>query len=80
MSVEEQVKNIVLNVVDVPESELVPSAKLRSDLGATSVEVVEIVAGLENEFDIEIDDEEVQQIRTFGEIVEFVKAKQAQKS
>lgn len=77
MAVEDQVKKVMLNVVDVAESDLVPEAKLRSDLGATSVEVVEIVAGLENEFDIEITDEEVQEIRTYGQIVDFVKGKVA---
>lgn len=80
MQVEERVRQIMLNVVDVSESELVPDAKLRSDLGATSVEVVEIVAGLENEFDLEISDEEVTQIRTYGEIVDYVQAKLNEKA
>lgn len=75
MQVEQRVQNIFLNVVDVSADELVPEAKLRSDLGASSVEVVEIVAGLENEFDIEISDEEAQAIRTYGEIIDFVKSK-----
>lgn len=75
MQVEQRVKNIFMNVVDASEDELVPEAKLRSDLGASSVEVVEIVAGLENEFDIEISDEEAQSIRTYGEIIDFIKAK-----
>ncbi|CAK9094261.1 Uncharacterized ABC transporter ATP-binding protein TM_0352 [Durusdinium trenchii] len=75
MNVEEKVREIILGIVDVSEDEIKADSKLRSDLGATSVEIVEVVAAIENEFDIDISDEEVQEIRTFGGIVEFVKGK-----
>lgn len=75
MNVEEKVREIILGIVDVSEDEIKTDSKLRSDLGATSVEIVEVVAAIENEFDIDISDEEVQEIRTYGGIVDFVKGK-----
>ena len=75
MNVEEKVREIILGIVDVSEDEIKPDSKLRSDLGATSVEIVEVVAAIENEFDIDVSDEEVQEIRTYGGIVDFVKGK-----
>ncbi|QDV31869.1 Acyl carrier protein [Planctopirus ephydatiae] len=75
MEIESRIKKIILSNVEVPESELVPEAKLRSDLGATSIDMVEIVATLESEFDIDISDEDAQNVRTYGEMVEFVKSK-----
>jgi acyl carrier protein len=77
MDIESRVKKIVLSNIDVAESVLQPDAKLRGDLGATSIDMVEIVASLESEFDIEISDEDAQNVRTFGEIVAFVKSKTA---
>jgi acyl carrier protein len=75
MDIESRIKKIILSNVDVPESELVPEAKLRSDLGATSIDVVEMVATLESEFDIDISDEDAQNVRTYGEMVAYVKSK-----
>lgn len=77
MEIESRVKKIILNNVDVAESVLQPDTKLRSDLGATSIDMVEIVASLESEFDIDIADEEAQNVRTYGEMLEFVKSKVA---
>jgi len=77
MDIESRVKKIVLNNVDVSESVLKPEAKLRSDLGATSIDMVEIVAALEGEFDIDISDDEAQNVRTYGEMLDFIKSKVA---
>jgi acyl carrier protein len=75
MNVEDKVKQIMLDVLDLSEPDLTPDAELRSVLGATSVDVVEILADLENEFDMDLPDEEVRDIRTYGELVAFMKSK-----
>jgi acyl carrier protein len=77
MDIESRVKKIILNNVDVSESALQPDTKLRGDLGATSIDMVEIVASLEGEFDIDISDEEAQTVRTYGEMLDFIKSKVA---
>lgn len=74
MSVEESVKKVLKQNLDVPEETLVSTAALRSELGATSVDLVEILADLENEFNIEITDEQAQQLRTIGDIVKFIES------
>ena len=75
MSVQEKVNKILLDNLDVSESDLVPDAPLRSKLGATSVDLVEILAALENEFDTEITDEEARELRTPGDVVKFIEAR-----
>jgi len=72
MSVEVQVKDILLQILDVDEKDLTPSAHLRQNLKASSVDLVEILAALENEFDIEISDEEAQDLLTVQAIVDYV--------
>jgi len=78
MSVQERVNKILLENLDVSESDLTPDAHLRSTLGATSVDVVEILAALENEFGMEVSNEEIQDLRTVGDIVKFIEARVAQ--
>ena len=75
MSVQEKVNKILLDNLDVSPSDLVPDAPLRSKLGATSVDLVEILAALENEFDMEITDEEARDLRTPGDVVKFIEAR-----
>lgn len=75
MTIEEQVKKILLANLEAPESAITPDAALRSTLGATSVDLVEILADLENAFDLEISEEEAQVLRTPGDIVKFIATK-----
>ena len=76
MTVEQRVKDILLEILDVEEKEIVPTAHLRKDLGASSVDLVEILAALENEFDLEIEDEEAQNhILVVQKIADFIKEK-----
>jgi acyl carrier protein len=74
MSVETKVKQILKQNLEVPDETLVPTAALRSELGATSVDLVEVLADLENEFNIEISDEQAQEMRTIGDIVKFIES------
>jgi acyl carrier protein len=72
MSISVKVKDILLNILDVAEKDIVPKAHLRNDLGATSVDLVEILAALENEFDLEISDEDGQGLLTVRAIIDYV--------
>lgn len=78
MSVPEQVRDILLEILDVKEEEVVPQATLLRDLRASSVDLVEIVAALENEFDVSISDDEATELRSVQAICDFVSAKSAQ--
>ena len=75
MSVQERVKEILMDILDVEEKAIVPDATFITDLGASSVDLVEIIAAVENHFDIEISDEEAQQIRTVRALIDFLKTK-----
>ena len=77
MDVQERIHAILLDILEISEEDLTPDAKLMSDLAASSVDLVEVIAALENEFDLDISDDEAQQIRTVGAIVEFVTRKTA---
>jgi acyl carrier protein len=75
MSIEERVKEILLDILDIDEKNVVPDATFITDLGASSVDLVEIIAAVENHFDIEISDEEAEQIRTVQALIDFLKTK-----
>ena len=77
MALQEKIDEILLDILDISEEDIKPDAQLRRDLGASSVDLVEIVASLENEFDLDISDEEAQEMRTVGAIIEFIQAKAA---
>lgn len=75
-AVEEKVKSIVVNQLGVNEDEVTNEASFVEDLGADSLDIVELVMALEEEFGIEIPDEEAEKIRTVGEAIAFIEAKQ----
>ena len=72
MSIEEQVKGIVVENLGVNMEEVVNSASFVEDLGADSLDTVELVMALEEEFDTEIPDEEAEKITTVQEAIDFV--------
>ena len=74
-AVEEKVKSIVVNQLGVNEEEVTKEASFVEDLGADSLDIVELVMALEEEFGIEIPDEEAEKIRTVGEAIGFIEAK-----
>ena len=59
------------------ESEIMPASVIREDLGADSLDMVEIIMGLEDEFDIEIPDEDAANIKTVAEVVAYIESKLA---
>jgi acyl carrier protein len=69
---EKKVNAIIVERLGVEGSALVPEANLLDDLGADSLDVVELVMALEEEFGIEVPDEDVEGIRTVGDIVTYV--------
>jgi len=79
-TVEEQVKEILLNILDVKPEEIVPTARVIEDLKATSIDIVEIVTALQNTFDVNVTDEEAGKIRTVGDAVDLLKAAIAKKA
>ncbi len=72
----ERVKKIIVDRLGVDESEVTPEASFKDDLGADSLDVVELVMELEDEFELEISDEEAEKINTVGEVVEYIKTHQ----
>jgi len=70
----ERVKRIIVERLGVDEAEVTPEASFKDDLGADSLDVVELVMELEDEFDLEISDEDAEKISTVGEVVEYIKA------
>jgi acyl carrier protein len=75
MSTFERVKKVVVEQLDVAEDEVTPQASFVDDLGADSLDVVELVMGLEEEFDVEIPDEDAEKITTVQEAVEYIDEK-----
>ena len=71
----ERVKKIVAEQLEVAPDEIKPEANFANDLGADSLDVVELVMALEEEFDIEIPDEAAEQIDTVGKAVEHISEK-----
>jgi len=74
-SVEERVKDVIVAQLGVDPSEVKPEASYIDDLGADSLDTVELVMALEEEFGMEIPDEEAEKIKSVGETIEHVKSK-----
>ncbi|GAA4063362.1 MAG TPA: acyl carrier protein [Bacilli bacterium] len=68
----ERVKQIVIDRLDVEEDKVTLDASFQEDLEADSLDVVELVMELEDEFDMEIADEEAEKIETVGDAVEYI--------
>ena len=71
-SVDEKVKQIIVEQLGVDEAEVTPSASFVDDLGADSLDTVELVMAFEEAFDIEIPDEEAEKIRTVKDAVDDI--------
>jgi len=73
MSVEQRVKEIIVEQLGVNESEAKPEAKFVDDLGADSLDLVELVMALEEEYNTEISDEDAEKILTVGDAIDYIK-------
>ena len=75
LSVEEKVKQIVVNQLGVEESSVIGKAKFIEDLGADSLDIVELVMAMEEEFGIEIPDEDAEKLKTVSDVCNYLQAK-----
>ena len=76
MSIEERVKKIIVEQLGVKEEDVKPEASFVEDLGADSLDTVELVMALEEEFDIEIPDEEAEKITTVQSAIDYIQNNQ----
>lgn len=74
-TVDERVKKIIAEQLGVEEEEVTPEAHFVEDLGADSLDTVELVMALEEEFEIEIPDEDAEKILTVGKALDYIKEK-----
>src|SRR5688572_30729086 len=74
-SIEERVKDIIVDQLGVSADQVTPEAKFVEDLGADSLDTVELVMAFEEEFDIEVPDEDAEKLTTVGEAVAYLKGK-----
>ena len=73
-SLEEKVKKIIAEQLSVSEEQITPDASFVEDLGADSLDTVELVMALEEEFEIDIPDEEAEKIVTYKDVLSYIKA------
>ncbi len=72
-SIEERLKRIISEQLGADESQLTPNASFEEDLNADSLDLVELIMSLEEEFGIEISEEDAEKIRTVGDATEYVR-------
>ncbi len=75
MDILDKVKAVVVEKLGVEAEKVTPEARFLEDLGADSLAIVELVMGLEDEFGMEISDEEAENIRTVGDAIKFIQEK-----
>lgn len=68
----ERVKKIIVNELNIPEEKVTLEASLVDDLGADSIDAVEVIMAIEDEFGIEINDEAMKNVQTIGDMVEYI--------
>ena len=71
----DKIKDIIVDQLDVEEDAVTMEASITEDLGADSLDVVDLVMSIEESFDVEIPDEEVENIKTVGDIVKYIENK-----
>ena len=75
MSVAERVKQIIVEQLGVDENQVDPSASFVDDLGADSLDIVELVMAFEEAFDLDIPDEDAEKIKTVKDAIDYIEAK-----
>ncbi len=75
MVADERIKKIIAEQLGVEEEDVVPDASFVEDLGADSLDTVELVMALEEEFDVEIPDEDAEKIQKVSQAIEYIKEK-----
>lgn len=75
MDIEAKVKDIIMNKLGVDAGQVTPQASFTNDLGADSLDTVELVMEFEKEFSVQIPDEDAEKITTVGDAVSYLKGK-----
>jgi len=75
-SIEDRVKDIIVDQLGVNADQVTPEAKFVEDLGADSLDTVELVMAFEEEFDIEVPDEEAEKLQAVGDVISFINSQQ----
>ena len=75
MSLENRVAEIIVEQLGVSREEVVPQASFIDDLGADSLDIVELVMAMEEEFGVEISEEDSEKLQTFGDAIAYLKEK-----
>lgn len=75
MSVEEKMIDIIAEQLSVPKEKVVPTASFVDDLGADSLDLVELVMAMEEEFNVEIPDEDSEKMKTVGDAINYINTK-----
>lgn len=75
MTLEEKVIELVMKQLDLTREECVPEASFIDDLGADSLDLVELIMEMEEAFGVEIADEELEKIRTIQDVIDFIRKK-----
>jgi len=75
MTLEEKVIDIIIEQLDLSREECVPLASFQDDLGADSLDLVELIMEMEENFGIQIADDELEKIRTIQDVIDFLKSK-----
>lgn len=73
--IEDTVKSIIVDKLGVDESDVTPEASFTNDLGADSLDTVELIMEFEKEFDLTIPDEEAEEIATVGDAIDYLEEK-----
>lgn len=68
----EQVVSIIAEQLDIEPSKITPSSNVLDDLGADSLDLVELIMAFEGEFDLKVEDEDAEDIKTVGDIVKYI--------
>ena len=74
---QERIKSIIVEQLGVSLEEVTPQASFIEDLGADSLDIVELIMALEEEFDMEIPDEDAEKIQTVDDVTKYIQAKQS---
>ncbi|MCD4781000.1 MAG: acyl carrier protein [Candidatus Omnitrophica bacterium] len=79
MATEEKIRSIIAEQLGVKSEEVVPNASFIDDLGADSLDTVELIMALEEEFGVEIPDEDAEKMSTVGDAIKYIEEKAATK-
>ena len=77
MAVQEKIKSIIAEQLGVNPEEVTPEASFIDDLGADSLDTVELIMALEEEFNVEIPDEDAEKMQTVGDAIKYIESKAA---